>query len=317
MIYILFFIGFYILIKAAHWLVEGAVWVASHFKISSMVIGLVIVGIGTSIPEFSIAFLANLLKSKSDIALGTIVGSNTFNILFILGLAAAVRPISFLAEWIEEDLVWNVFAVLIFVLLAFFSITAGADTVIGRMDGALLLTAFAAWLFYVLYFASNEDNAKQHVSRFLTFPIALGMMVAGLAGVLLGAKWVIDGAAAFAALIGMSEAFIGLTVIGMGTSLPELVVAVTAASRGETGIAVGSIIGSNIFDFLMIVGLSAMVRPIVFEPALYRDAIITLAATLMLLLFMYVGTRNTLTRKKGILFIAVYCFYVWTLIIRG
>ena len=316
MTYILFFVGFYILIKAANWLVDGAVWIANHFKIPSMIIGLIIVGIGTSIPEFSITFLANLLESKSDIALGTILGSNTFNILFILGLAAIIRPISFRKEWIEEDLWWNIFAVSLFALLVFFSI-ANMETIIGRVDGLLLLVAFAAWLFYALYFASNEGDKEENATRIFTFPLAAGMIIAGLIGVLLGAKWVIDGAAAFAVLLGMSEAFVGLTIISIGTSLPELVVSVAAAYRGEMGIAVGNIIGSNIFDFLMIIGLSATVHPIIFEQALYRDTITTLFATLMLLFFMYVGTRNTLTRKKGILFIAAYCLYVLVLFARG
>ena len=317
MTFILFFVGFYILIKAANVLVDSASWIASHFKISSLIIGLLVVGVGTSIPEFSVTFLSNLLAGKSAVGLGAVVGSNTFNILFILGFAAIVRPIVFRKEWIEEDLWWNVFAVALFALLAFFSINEGKEIIIGRADGIILLTAFAVWLFYILHFASNEDDEKVHVARLLTFPLAAGMLLAGLAGVLLGAKWVIDGAISLAAFLGMSEAFIGLTIIGIGTSLPELVVSVTAARHGETGIALGNIIGSNIFDFLMIIGLSAFVRPIIFEPKLYLDALVTLFVTLLLLFSMYIGERNTLTRKKGLLFVAAYCIYVWALIVRG
>lgn len=299
----LFFIGFYILIKGAGFLVDGAVSFAHRFKISHIVIGLVIVGIGTSIPEFAVTFVANLLGEK-EVGLGTVIGSNTFNIFFILGFCALLFPLALKEIWVKRDLVWNIGAVLLSVVLAL-------DGKISRFDGLLMLVIFILWLFHVLKEGRNDkDNDKTENFHIIAFPIAILMMLAGFLGVIFGGKWVVDGAVAFARSFGMSEAIIGLTIIGIGTSLPELAVSATAAYKKQPGIAVGNIIGSNVFDFLMILGASAITKPIAFPQNMFFDIGVTLFATLLLYIFMFTGQRHTLKRFEGFIFIVIYISYL-------
>ncbi len=300
---ILFFLGFYILVKGASFLVDGAMSFAHKFKISHIVIGLVIVGIGTSIPEFAITFVANLL-GKNSIGLGAVIGSNTFNILFILGLCALLFPLTLKEIWVKRDLVWNIGAVVFSLLLAL-------DGKLGRFDGLAMLTIFIFWLFHVLKEGKN-DNSNNEVENFhiVALPIAIIMMLAGFLGVILGGKWVVDGAVEFARGLGMSEAIIGLTILGIGTSLPELTVSLTAAYKKQPGIAIGNIIGSNIFDFLMILGASAFVKPILFPTNMFFDIGVTLFSAILLYIFMFTGQRHTLKRFEGFLFVGIYITYI-------
>lgn len=309
---LLFAIGFLILIRGANVLVDGSVSLARRLNVSGIVIGLVIVGIGTSIPEFAVAFLGNLL-GEGEISLGTIIGSNTFNILFILGLSAVISPLALKPAWVARDLVWNIAAVGI---AALFALAGDGDPAITRAEGLLLLILFAAWLGVTLRQADGQDREPTPV-RMVTLPIAILMVLAGLAGVLLGGKWVVDGAVAIAGALGMSEAFIGLTLVGVGTSLPELVVSTVAAWRKQVGIAVGNIVGSNIFDFLMIIGASAIVRPIAFPPELTLDLAVTIGSALVLFLSMFVGERYTLKGWQGAFFLAFYLGYLLYLVGRG
>lgn len=300
---ILFFLGFYILIKGASFLVDGAVSFAHKFKISHIVIGLVIVGIGTSIPEFAITFVANLL-GKNDVGIGTVIGSNTFNILFILGFCALLFPLTLKEIWVKRDLVWNIGAVI-------FSATLALDGQISRLDGFFMLIIFILWLFHVLKESkNNKDNNETEKFHIVALPIAILMTLAGFLGVIFGGKWIVDGAVEFAKSFGINETIIGLTILGMGTSLPELAVSLTAAYKKQPGIAIGNIIGSNIFDFLMILGVSSVVRPILFPKNLLWDLGLTLFSAILLYIFMFTGERHTLNRFEGFLFIAIYIVYL-------
>lgn len=298
----LFFIGFYVLIKGAGFLVDGAVVFAHKFKISHIVIGLVVVGIGTSIPEFAITFVANLLGNK-EIGLGTVIGSNTFNILFILGFCALLFPLTLKETWVKRDLVWNIGAVLFAGVLAI-------DGKLSGLDGLIMLVVFISWLIHVTREGKNNHEQNKETFHIVTIPIAMLMMAAGFVGIILGGKWVVDGAVAIARSFGMSEALIGLTIIGIGTSLPELTVSAIAAYRKQPGIAVGNIIGSNIFDFLMILGASALVKPILFPKNLFFDLVVTLFSAILLYVFMFTGQRHTLKRFEGFVFIAIYIAYL-------
>lgn len=309
---LLFFIGFWILLKGAGVLVDGAVSFAGRLRVPSFLIGLVIVGIGTSIPEFAVAFLGNLF-GENDISLGTIIGSNTFNILFVLGVSAVVAPLAFEQSWVARDLVWNALAVGAATAVALGN--RGGFSGVTRGEGVVLLLLFVAWMAAAVRTADGADRDPRP-SRLLTVPIASLLVLAGLAGVVLGGKWVVDGAVAIAASLGLSGAFIGLTLVGIGTSLPELAVSVAAAWRRQTGIAVGNIIGSNIFDFLMIVGASAVARPIPYPPALAPDIAVTLAATLLLFAAMFIGKRYILEGWQGLLFVVLYVLYFVYLVVR-
>lgn len=284
-------------------MVDGAVFFAHKLKISHIVIGLVIVGIGTSIPEFAISFISNLLGQNS-IGLGTVIGSNTFNILFILGVCAFLFPLTLKEVWVKRDLLWNIFAI---VLAGFLAL----DGKLNFLDGVIMLLVFISWLIHVTREGKNnkESEEKESFHR-VALPIAVLMMFAGFLGIIFGGKWVVDGAAALARNFGMSETIIGLTIIGIGTSLPELAVSTTAAFKKQPGIAVGNIIGSNIFDFLMILGASSVVKPIVFPKNLSFDLGVTLFSAILLYVFMFTGQRHTLKRFEGFVFIVIYIAYL-------
>ena len=292
-------------------MVKGASSLAKFLNVPNFVIGLVIAGIGTSIPEFSIAFISHL-TGASDIGLGTVIGSNSFNILFILGITALVFALPFRREWIERDLKWNIYAVAVVFVFAFVS----GGGFISRFEGILMLAFFFWWLFLAVKRTNHapEDDIQ---TRTATFPLALVLILAGFAGVFLGGKWVISGASEIARLMGASEPLIGLTIVGIGTSLPELVVTFVAARRNLPGIAIGNIIGSNIFDFLMILGVAALARPISVPPNFAVDMVITLFAAVILFGFMFFEKSLTLKKRHGIVFVSLYALYLIFLLWRG
>lgn len=311
----LFFLGFYVLIKGSGWVTEGASALAKKLNVSTWVIGLLIVGIGTSIPEFSIAAISNIMGG-GEIALGTVIGSNTFNIFFILGAAALASPLTFKKNWIKHDLVWNIFAVLIAFYAGFYSFGGNKEFLITRTEGFIMLVLFCVWIYFSL--KKPDDNTIDGSSnRALTLPIILLMIFIGLVGVLLGGKWIVDGAVEIARSLAVSEKLIGLTIIGIGTSIPELAISLSAAYKKQFSIAVGGIIGSNIFDFLMILGFSAILSPIAFSSEFYVDIWITLLAAIALMASMFIGKKAALTRAKGAVFILIYLAYITYLAIRG
>lgn len=307
----LFLLGFIILIKGAGFLVKGASSIAKFLNIPNFVIGLVIAGIGTSIPEFSIAFVSHL-AGTGDIGLGTIIGSNSFNILFILGVTVLAFALPFRREWVMRDLKWNIYSV---AAAAVFAFGLGGGS-ISRFEGAAMLALFFWWLFIVVK-KTNHAPEDEVQTRTATFPLALVLIFVGFAGVFLGGKWVVDGAVEIARLMGAGEPLIGLTIVGIGTSLPELAVTFTAARRNLPGIAVGNIIGSNIFDFLMILGVAALVRPVSVPPSFTVDMAVTLFAAVILFGFMFFGKSFTLKRRHGIVFLSLYALYFIFLLWRG
>jgi cation:H+ antiporter len=310
---IFFFVGFYILVKGANWLVDGASSLAKKFNISNFIIGLVVAGIGTSIPEFA-TFLTGHVAGESELALGTIVGSNTFNILFILGFSSLIVPLAFRPTWVRNDLVWNMIAVA--APLALFLISG--NRVITRWGGVALFALFVFWLLTVIKKSNDiapDDDDK--LIRIFIVPIAVGLVCVGLLGVILGGKWVVDGGVAIARWFGVHERLVGLTLVGIGTSLPEFTVTFVAALKLQPGIAVGNIIGSNIFDFLMILGVGAIVKPITFSPGISIDTIITLSATMLLYLFVRFGEYGILKRRHGLCMVLAYGAYLVYIFMSG
>ena len=311
---ILFFIGFYILIKGAKTLVNGAVSVARIFNISNWFIGVVIVGIGTSIPELSIN-LASVFNGNT-IGLGTIIGSNTFNILFILGISALFYPILMKKEWVLKDFVFNILAVIIAAFFIIFPVFGDSDFLgVTRGEALFLLALFVGWILYMFYRKhSNESGSDYKIFSVFTSFI---MVLAGIVGVFIGGRWVVGGAETIAELFGASESLIGLTIIAIGTSLPELTVSVVALLRKRIGIAVGNIVGSNIFDFLGIIGITALLRPIATFPSVQFDIFAALGAALLLFAFTFIGRKYILSRLEGLIFIAGYIVYLVLIIWRG
>lgn len=316
---ILFFVGFFILVKGAKTVVKGALAISRRLQLSRWVVGLTIVGIGTSLPELSIALVGNF-TGESAIALGTIIGSNTFNILFVIGLAAVLMPLQVSEKTARRDILFNLAAVIVALLLARFAVFGDSNFVgLTRWEGLTLIILFLLWFRYALRQPNHDHHLarEEREARLIALPIAFGTILLGIVGVVLGGRWVVDGAEIFARALGMSEAFIALTIVGAGTSLPELSVSVAAALRKEPKLAVGNIIGSNVFDFLGILGLVSLARPIAFPERLTTDIIVTIGALFALLAATRWGKRATVTRREGFIFILLYAAYIAFLLIRG
>jgi cation:H+ antiporter len=318
---ILFITGFVLLIKGADWLVSGASSVASRFGVSSLVIGLTIVAFGTSAPELVVNLIASW-QGNTDIAIGNIVGSNIANILLILGISALIYPLA-----VQKGTVWKEipFALLAIVILTIFAndmlIDGAGASAISRIDGLALLGLFIIFIYYVFGVAfkssSNEEKVEEgSVAKYSTVR-STAMILGGFTGLVVGGKWIVDGAVTFAGGLGVSESLIGLTIVAVGTSLPELATSAVAAYKKNVDIAVGNVVGSNIFNVFWILGLSAIIKPLPFDNALNMDMFVAVGATLLLFLALFVGRKHVIERWQGGLFVLVYIVYTIFLILRG
>ncbi len=294
-------LGFVMLAKGADKFVEGAAGIASRFGIPQLVIGLTIVAMGTSAPEAAVS-LAAAFKGNADITIGNIVGSNILNIWIILGLAAAITPLLVAKSTIKLEIP---FMIAITALLGY----QGMDGTVTFFDGVLLLVLFVLYLAYLYNMAKKNkvDEDTQEYSHSLTH--CLIWTAVGLALIILGSNVTVNAATAIAAYIGLSQRFIGLTIVALGTSLPELFTSVTAARKGNADIAIGNIVGSNIFNILFVIGLSALIIDIPFAAAFNFDMIIAIAAAVML--FVCVLFTKKLERWAGILMLICYGAYLW------
>ena len=290
--------GFVLLVKGADWFVDGASGIAAKLRIPQLVIGLTIVAMGTSAPEAAVSISA-ALKGSADITIGNILGSNILNILIILGLASAIVPIAVAKSTIRVDIPFML--AITGVLLAL-----GWDGTITLVDGLIMLVLFAGYLGYMLYMAKKGGEEGEEIKDLKLWQ-ALLYTVVGLALIVWGADVAVDAATALARIFGLSERFIGLTVVALGTSLPELFTSVTAARKGNADIAIGNIVGSNIFNILFVVGLSAMIVPVPFTPNFRIDTMVAIAAGVMLLLCSL--RQKKLVRWHGITMLLGYAAY--------
>ena len=295
---ILLAVGFILLIKGSDWFVDGASAIAEKLKIPQLIIGLTIVAMGTSAPEAAISISA-ALKGSADITIGNIVGSNILNILIILGLSAVIAPLTVDRSTICRELPF-------LIGISFLLLVQGWDGSVNLFDGLVLIVLFTVYLAYLLIKAKRhpqpdqEDTNQRNQWR-------MPLTVVGLAAVVIGSNLAVDAACAIARLWGMSERFIGLTIVALGTSLPELFTSVTAARKGNAAIAIGNIVGSNIFNILFVVGLSAIIIPVPFASAFRLDSAIAVAAAIFLLIFcVRVGT---LKRWHGAVMLVGYMVY--------
>ncbi|MFH0854625.1 MAG: calcium/sodium antiporter [bacterium] len=326
--YILFFVGFGALIKGADFLVDGTSSLAKRIGVSSLVIGLTIVAFGTSTPELIVNILASI-NGNTDIAIGNILGSNIANILLILGISAVIYPLAVKKVTVQKEIP---FAFLAVIVLAFMANDAWIDnspfSALTRIDGLILISFFIIFLYYIFGISKAEparlaEAPAKRADAVETTPRAYSllrswlMIGGGLVGLVVGGKWIVDGAVAFATGLGVSEALIGLTVVAVGTSLPELATSAVAAYKKDVDIAVGNIVGSNIFNIFWILGVSAIIRPLPFSPVLASDVLVTVLATLLLFMALFVGKRHILERWQGVCFIALYVGYVVYLVFRG
>jgi cation:H+ antiporter len=319
---ILFIVGIFLLIFGAELLVRGASSLAISIGISPLVVGLTVVAFSTSSPELAVIIQAGLME-QSDIAVGNVVGSNICNILLVLGLSAVVTPMIVSPQLTRFDVpVMIGVSVLLYLL--------GMDNLVSRFDGALLfagIIAYTAWSIHKSRAETKEQNeheSQAHVPSDnlpesigpLRWLIDLGLIAVGLGMLVLGARWLINGAVAFALLLGVSELIIGLTIVAVGTSLPEIATSVVAGLRGQRELVVGNVVGSNIFNILLIIGLGSLVTPIqVSETALQSDIPIMIAVALICLPVFY--SNHIVTRWEGGLFLGYYTAYTIYLILSS
>jgi cation:H+ antiporter len=315
LVYLLFFIGFVLLIKGADFLVDGASSVAKKLKISNIVIGLTIVAFGTSAPELIVNIMASI-KGNSDLAIGNVVGSNIANILLILGISAVIYPLAVKKGTVLKEIPLSLLAAVSLWFMVNDSLIDNASaSVLSRIDGFILLMFFSIFLYYT-FGISKVEGKEEKVKEFKTATSILFVLI-GIVFLTIGGKWIVDGAIIIAQQLGMSEALIGLTIVAVGTSLPELATSAVAAYKKNPDIAIGNVVGSNIFNIFWILGVSSLIKPIVFSAELNFDIYFLGVATSFLFLSMFIGKKHLLERWQGILFLLTYVAYLVFLIIRG
>lgn len=316
MTYVLLILGFILLIKGADWLVEGASSLAHRYGISTLVIGLTIVSLGTSAPELVVNILATL-RGSTDLALGNILGSNITNILLILGVSAIIYPIALKRNTVWKEIPFAVLAALVlFLFVNDVSIDHGTVSTLGRVDGLVLLSFLLIFLYYVFAIAKDGVDEDTKVKK-RSVRVSILYILGGVLGLLLGGQWIVQGALEITIIFGISETLVGLTIVAIGTSLPELATSVVAAYKKHTDIVVGTIVGSNILNIFLVLGIVAVIRPTPFSIDLNLDIFIVLASTVFLFLAMFIGKRHTLQRWQGIGFILLYIGYFTFVILRG
>ncbi|MGB1319100.1 MAG: calcium/sodium antiporter, partial [Flavobacteriales bacterium] len=265
-VYVLFAVGFVLLIKGADWLIEGAADIARKFRIPEIVIGLTVVAFGTSAPELAVNIIASI-NGNNGLAIGNIVGSNIANVLLILGVAGTITSLTVQKNTVWREIPFSLFAALILGYIVNDQLLAdSASSTISRADGLVLVGLFVLFLFYTFRLGKNnltEELPEADDAR----PMwkSIGMLLLGLAGLVIGGQWIVDGAVSLALLFGYSESFVGFTIVAIGTSLPELATAVVAVRKGNTDLAIGNVIGSNIFNIFWVLGLSATISPMEFN----------------------------------------------------
>lgn len=311
---LLLILGFGTLIKGADWLVDGASALARKHKISELAIGLTIVAFGTSMPEFVVNTFA-AYQSHADIAFGNIIGSNIFNLFAILGIAGLITPLIVQSSTVWKEIPFSFLAALLLFLLSnsFFS----ENQVLSRMDGLILLIFFCFFLYYV-FWQLKTDNIQIEVNKKEFSNLKIWMLIGlGLAFLIAGGKLVVTNSVKIAEVLGISQTIIGLTIVAAGTSLPELATSVVAAIKKNNDIAVGNIIGSNIFNIFFILGVSSLIRPLEFNLNFNKDLYLLGLGTILLFIAMFSGKKKKLDRWEAGILLLIYIGYTILLINNG
>ena len=310
MAYLLLLVGFFMLIKGADWLVQGASSIAKRFGVSSLLIGLTIVALGTSAPELAVSVTGSL-KGANGLTLGNVLGSNLFNLAMVAGLLAVIKPLTFDRDLVKVGLPFGIGSMIVTILMAL-------DGQFGRLDGTVLLGGTIAYLLCLIIpqlkkTTSNEVVEKEEEStedeiKVLGWGLSILLVIVGLVGVLIGGDLVVDQATIIAKGWGWSDQLIGLTIVAVGTSLPELVTSLMALKKGEVGLALGNVFGSNILNILFILGAASAISPITFNPAIWLDLIVTSGITAFVVLAGFI--QKQLVRWQGCLLVIAYFGYL-------
>lgn len=316
--YILLLLGFLLLIKGADAFVDGSSSVAKILKIPTIIIGLTVVAFGTSMPEFSVSLTA-AMKGNNDLAVSNVLGSNIFNLLVVLGACSLIQPVQAKSSLLKKEFPFSIFIAVILLLLdSDFSISKvleGKGTfTLGRLGGILFLILFAVFLYATVKTAlrSRDEMVDEEEYKVMS-PIKSALyIIIGLAGIIWGGDLVVDSACNIAETFGLSQTFIGLTIVAVGTSLPELVTSMVAAGKGENDLAVGNVVGSNIFNILLILGASATIKPIALDITAVYDTLILVVASLIV--YLCALSKREIKKGEGAIFLLCYLvFFVYVL----
>ena len=314
--YLLLVVGFVLLIKGADIFVDGASKIARKIGIPSIIVGLTIVSIGTSAPELAVSVIS-AVDGNSGIAIGNVLGSNMFNTLIVLGLTSVISPIVFKKSTVKRDYIVNLLSVILLYILSFgFTISDGKLT---RIDGIILLLLCLIYMIILVRVVMRGNNSKEEADKSINIFTNIIISIIGIVGIVIGGDMVVDNATIIATSLGMSEKLVGLTIVAMGTSLPELVTSVVAALKGEKEIALGNVLGSNIFNVLLIIGSSATISPFIVQGSLAIDFIILIISTIFVggLIFLNKKKMKKITRVEGAILLAIYVGYLIYIIMRN
>lgn len=313
--YVLFVLGFIVLIKGADLLVDGAASIAKKLQISSIVIGLTIVALGTSAPEFVVNIFASM-AGNTEIAIGNILGSNIANVFLILGITSIIYPLTTKQNTVWKEIPMSLLAALILaVLVNDIRIDHVTFSGLTRIDGIVLLAFFSIFLYYTFGIAKvlDKESDTDEIKN-LSYLQSFVYIVLGLVGLVFGGKWIVDGAVTIATMFNVSQSLIGLTIVAIGTSLPELATSVVAAYKKQADIAIGNVVGSNIFNIFWILGFSALIRPLPFSTSSDIDLSMTIVASVLLFILMFIGKRHVVERWQGVVMVLIYIAYLLFLV---
>ena len=306
---LLLIVGFVLLIKGADFFVDGSSSIAKLLKIPSVVIGLTIVAMGTSAPEAAVSISAGI-QGSNEIAISNVVGSNIFNMLVVVGACALIKPMPLDKTIIKRDFPVNIVACVIMFVLAF------VGSALSRFDGIFMLVLMVVYIIWLVVAAlKNREESNEEIKTLSPF-VSVICIVGGIAAIILGGNLVVENAKSIASAVGLSETFIGLTIVAVGTSLPELVTSIVASKKGENGLALGNVVGSNIFNLLFILGISSSITLI----AVDNRAIINIIFLLIMTVLMWIlclCTKEKLGRLPGAVMVAIYIAYTVYLVIQG
>ncbi len=313
--YLLMILGFVFLIKGADFLVDGSASVAKKYRISNIVIGLTIVAFGTSSPEMIVSLIASM-NGNTEIAIGNVLGSNIVNIFFILGISASIYPLATKSNTIWKEIPMSLLAaILLWVMANDKTIDGSQYSMLTRIDGIVFLSFFIIFLYYTVGIAKNDTDDSPVVDvTIMSLQKSIIWIILGLMGLVFGGKWIVDGAVQLAKNFGISESLIGLTIVAIGTSLPELAASAVAAYKKQTDIAIGNVVGSNIFNIFLILGISSLIKPLPFTKGSNIDVMVACLASIVLFVLLFVGKKHIIQKWQGLLMILMYVVYVGFLV---
>ncbi len=308
---VLLLTGFVLVVKGADWLVHGSSSLALKYKVPEIVIGLTIVAFGTSTPEFIVTFFSSI-AGKNDFALGNIVGSNLFNTLIVLGIASLICPIVVNKNTVWKEIPFSLIVTIIAIVLLNDHWYSQKPDGLGFFDAMIFLILFIFFIIYNFVISKVQVESQVEIQAETTLKIIV-LIIIGLAGLISGGKLVVKNATVIAQYFHISEKIIGLTILSVGTSLPELATSIVAAIKKKPDIVVGNVIGSNIFNLIFVLGVSASIKPIAYNSSFNKDFLLLIISSFCLFLFMFCRSKHKIDRIEGSLFILIYVFYMFSL----